>query len=64
MDLICNKSRPHKDSVAIVCGHAEWFVRVVENGRQNTESYGCETAAETRAKRDRIRLCLKHVERL
>lgn len=64
MDLICNKSSSHKDSVAIVRGHAEWFFRVVENGYQHTDSYHCETEAETRAERDRIRSRLKHVERL
>lgn len=64
MDLICIKSTPHKNSVAIVHGHAEWFVRVVENGYQHTESYGCETVAEKRAERDRARLHLKHVERV
>lgn len=64
MDLICIKSSPNKDSVAIVQGHAEWFVRVVENGNQHTDSYRCETAAEARAESDRVRLRLLRVERL
>ena len=64
MDVICIKSNSPKDSVAIVHGHAEWFVRVIEHGYQHTDSYGCETEAERRAERDRIRLHLKQVERL
>ena len=64
MDLICIKSNPYKDGVAIVRGHAEWFVRVIENGCQRTESYGCETDAEKRAELNRIRLNVERIERL
>lgn len=64
MDQICMPSSPHSDSVVIVRGHVQWFVRVVENGCQHTDSYACEAAAERHAEGDRIRLRLNHVVRM
>ena len=64
MDQICMPFNSPPNSVAIVHGHAEWFVRVIERGYQHTDSYGCETEAEKRAEGDRIRLHLKRIERL
>ena len=64
MDQICISSCPNGNSVAIVHGHGEWFVRVIENGFQRTETYDCKIAAENRAEGDRKRLGLEHVERV
>jgi hypothetical protein len=47
----------------IACGDL-WFVRVVENGVERSESYCCEADAMAHAERDRSRLNLEGIERI
>ena len=55
---------PQPSSISIVSCHGEWFVTIVENGVQVTDTYASEAKAIRSAEVGRVRLGLKHVERL
>ena len=53
-----------QSSISIVRGHGEWFVRIVENGMQYTEAYVDEPDAVACAQAFKVRLGVRHIERL
>lgn len=55
---------PYQPSISIVSCHGEWFVTIVENGVQVTDTFDTEYNAIRCAEVGRVRLGLKQVERL
>lgn len=56
-------SESHLASIEMIECDGEWFVRVIEEGVEKTESFDSETAAATYAESERRRLGLKHIQR-
>lgn len=56
-------SESHLASIELIECEGEWFVRVIEEGVEKTESFDSETEATSYAESERRRLGLKHIQR-